>query len=77
MTTLEKLAVGVTAVAGLKLLIGGAVITIAAGKSVSLGAPDAGAIGATLGPVLAAYAASLHKSFRDENKNGVPDDQER
>jgi hypothetical protein len=29
-----------------------------------------------LAPVLAAWAASRHKNFRDRNGDGIPDDQE-
>lgn len=72
---LEKLTLVTVGIATIKLLLGGAVIEYA-GKKVGLGQPDAGSIGAILGPVLAAYAASLHRSFRDENKNGIPDEDE-
>jgi len=74
-TTLEKLAIGTVSVAALKLLIGGATI-VWGGKTFSLGVPDAAAIGTVLGPVLGAYATSLHKSFRDKDGDGIPDDQE-
>ncbi len=75
MPTIEKLAVTVTLIAALKLLVGGGSVTYA-GKTVTAGPPDAGAMGSVLTPVLLAWGASKHKSFRDENKDGIPDDEQ-
>ena len=73
---LEVMALATVSVCLLKLLMAGVVLSFGA-RSINLGVtPDAGVLGALLGPVLAAYTTSLHKSFRDDNKNGIPDDEE-
>lgn len=76
MTTLEKLTILTVSIAALRLLVGGATVTLA-GNTFALGPADVGAIGAVIGPVLAAYTASLHRAFRDDNKNGVDDAEEK
>lgn len=74
--TLEYLVIGTILLAALKLFLGGASVVIGA-KTFTLGQLDAGATGALVGPLLAAFAALRHKSFRDDNKNGIPDDLEK
>jgi hypothetical protein len=73
--TIEKLTITVVVIAAIKLLIGGGSVSYY-GKTITMGPPDAGAIGAVLAPVLTAWAASKHRSFRDKDGDGVPDDEQ-
>ena len=60
---LQWMSVVSVSIAAVKLLIGGVVVTWE-GRSFAFGPPDAGAFAALLGPVLAAYASTFHRSMR-------------